>query len=72
MSSSQNLEEVAEQALKEKSQALQEKKEAEARVKYLQTQLAQLMRERQRTLGIQLPQVTQVRRRKPLIRREAL
>jgi len=40
MSSSRNLEEVAEQALKEKSQALQEKEEAEARVKYLQTQLA--------------------------------
>ena len=42
--------EVAEQALKEKSQALQEKEEAEARAKYLQTQLAQLMRERQRNL----------------------
>ena len=50
MSSSRNLEEVAEQALKEKSQALQEKEEAKARVKYLQSQLAQLMRERQRNL----------------------
>ena len=41
MSSSQNLEEVAEQAPKEKS-------EMEARVKYLQTQLGQLLREKQR------------------------
>ena len=50
MSSSRNLEKVAEQALKEKNQALQEKNEAEARIKHLQTQLAQLMRERQRNL----------------------
>ena len=50
MSSSRNLEEVAEQALKEKDQALQEKAEANARITYLQTQLAQHMRERQRNL----------------------
>jgi len=43
MSSSRNLEEVAEQALKEKA-------EVEARVKYLQAQLSQLMREKQRNL----------------------
>ena len=41
MSSSRNLEEVAEQALKEKA-------EMEARVKYLQDQLGQLLREKQR------------------------
>jgi len=35
MSSSRNLEEVAEQALKEKDQALQEKAEADARITYL-------------------------------------
>ena len=50
MSSSRNLDEVAEQALKEKNQALQEREEAEARITYLQTQLAQVMRERQRNL----------------------
>ena len=37
MSASRTVEEVAEQALKEKNQALQEKQEAEARIKYLQT-----------------------------------
>ena len=50
MSSSRNLEEVAEQALKEKDQALREKEEVEARNKYLRSQLAQFTRERKKNL----------------------
>ena len=55
MSSSRNLEEVAEQALKEKDRALREKEEVEARNKYLRSQLAQLTRERKKNLRVTPP-----------------